>query len=271
MICHGSPILNDKLMITDSQTPTELSDLPEKAVKLAAEILSASRDQETTDERNRSAMMARMMDDATGKKFTIAMADQVLRIQRPERAAQRMDGLIDEYGVAQVFLRTSIAWRLRLGNGLASWLPELVMPKVKVQSSRGFRTRHHFCGRQGVSKSTLQEREKTGIRVNFNQLGEAVLGDQEADRRLRDNIQRLLEPGVNYISIKLSAIVSQISLTGYQQTIETIKPRLRSIYQAAIDGRRREGAQIRQSRHGGIPRPAFDRRRVSRRARRTRI
>ncbi len=82
----------------------------------------------------------------------------------------------------------------------------------------------------------LRDRKKSDTRVNFNQLGEAVLGDQEADRRLRDNIKRLKEPGVDYISIKLSAIVSHISLTGYDQTVENIKPRLRSIYQAAIEG-----------------------------------
>ena len=82
----------------------------------------------------------------------------------------------------------------------------------------------------------LRSRKQQDIRVNFNQLGEAVLGDKEADRRLRDNTARLLEPGVDYISIKLSAIVSQISLVGYANTVELIKPRLRSIYRAAIEG-----------------------------------
>ena len=80
--------------------------------------------------------------------------------------------------------------------------------------------------------------------MNFNQLGEAVLGDKEADRRLKDNIDRLRQPGVDYISIKLSAIVSQISLTGYQQTIDKIKPRLREIYRAAIEGGRTTGPKF---------------------------
>ncbi len=221
-------------MITDSQTPTELSDLPEKAVKLAAEILQSSRNQETTEERNRSAMMARMMNDANGKKFTIAMADQVLRIHAPQRAAQRMDGLIEEFGLPKYFSGFD-RLSLKLGNGLANWLPGLVMPKVKAKVRED--SEHVIISAEPREfEKYLQEREKTGVRINFNQLGEAVLGDREADRRLRDNIQRLIEPGVNYISVKLSAIVSQISLTGYQQTIEFIKPRLRSIYEAAIEG-----------------------------------
>lgn len=208
--------------------------LAQRAVELAAEILNASRERETREERSRSAMMARMMRDEPGKKFTIAMADQVLRIERPARAARRMDGLLHEYGLPKYFSPAD-QMAMRVGNQLADWFPKLVMPQVKRKVRKD--SEHVIISAEDAEFSTyLSQRKKSNIRVNFNQLGEAVLGDHEADRRLRDNIQRLTEPGVNYISIKLSAIVSQISLTGYDQTIETIKPRLRSIYQAAISG-----------------------------------
>ncbi|MFK7770086.1 MAG: proline dehydrogenase family protein [Mariniblastus sp.] len=212
----------------------DFQDLGQKSVELAAEILQHSRDNETKAERNRSAMMARMMRDEPGKKFTIAMADQVLRMQRPARAASRMDSLVDEYGVPKYFSPTD-QLALRAGNEMADWFPSLVMPQVKKKVKQD--SAHVIISAEEKEFAKyLAERKKSNIRVNFNQLGEAVLGDHEADRRLRDNIKRLTDPGVDYISIKLSAIVSQISLTGYQKTIETIKPRLRSIYQAAIDG-----------------------------------
>ncbi len=229
-------------MITKTVQPTDLADLPAAAVDLAAEILKASRANETSEERNRSAMMARMMNDANGKKFTIAMADQVLRMKRPERAARRMDSLIDEFGVPQYFSGLDrIA--LRVGNAMASLLPGIVMPKVKSKVRQD--SEHVIISAEEKEfKKYLAERRKTGIRINFNQLGEAVLGDHEAERRLKDNIERLIEPGVDYISIKLSAFVSQISLTGYQQTLEEIKPRLRAIYQAAIKGGGEQGPKF---------------------------
>ena len=229
-------------MITNSQLPTDLQDLPDKAVKLAAEILSASREKEAADERKRSALMARMMDDPDGKKFTIAMADQVLRIRRPERAARRMDSLIDEYGVPKYFSGLD-RMAFRLGSGVASLLPKMVMPKIKSKVRHD--SEHVIISAEDVEfQKYLQERRRSRIRVNFNQLGEAVLGAHESDRRLRDNVQRLLEPGIDYLSIKLSAIVSQISLTGYHQTIETIKRRLRPIYQAAITGGGEKGPKF---------------------------
>ncbi|MEM9942627.1 MAG: bifunctional proline dehydrogenase/L-glutamate gamma-semialdehyde dehydrogenase [Planctomycetota bacterium] len=217
-----------------SHSILDINELADEAVKVAAEILKASRNRETEEERNRSAMMARMMEDEPGKKFTIAMADQVLRIQGPGRAADRMESLIEDYGLPKYFESTDRVV-LGIGSKVATVLPRLVMPKVKAKVKKD--SAHVIIpAEEDPFQKYLDERKESQTRVNFNQLGEAVLGDKEADRRLRDNVQRLREPGVDYISIKLSAIVSQISLTGYQSTIEEIKPRLREIYRAAIAG-----------------------------------
>ena len=217
------------------QPLSELSSLADQAVKLAAEILQASRERESNEEKKRSAMMARMMRDENGKKFTIAMADQVLRMKGETRAAERMDQLIHHYGVPQYFSGTD-QLALRAGNQFASWFPKLVMPQVrrKVRSD----SEHVIISAEPAEfQRYLKQRRQQQIRVNLNQLGEAVLGDKEAQRRLDDNVERLQNASdVDYVSIKLSAIVSQISLTGYQQTIEKIKPRLREIYRAAIKG-----------------------------------
>ena len=213
---------------------SDISDLPEKAVQLAAEILNASRANETSQERSRSAMMARMMDDEAGKKFTIAMADQVLRMKRPARAAQRMASLVREYGVPKYFTGLD-RLSLSLGNIAAGLIPSTVMPIVKSKVRKD--SQHVIISAEEKDFAKyLADRKQEKIQINFNQLGEAVLGDREADRRLHDNERRLLEPGVDYISIKLSSIVSQISLIGYRQTLETIKSRLRTIYRAAIKG-----------------------------------
>ena len=216
-----------------------LADIPQKAVELAAEILKGSRERESSVERKRSSMMARMMDDPPGKKFTIAMADQVLRMERPARAARRMETLVKDYGVPKYFGSLD-RLAISAGTTLASLLPGWVMPVVKDKVRKD--SEHVIISAEENEFSAYLKRKKSEqVRVNFNQLGEAVLGDHEADRRLRDNKQRLLEPGVDYISVKLSSIVSQISLTGYENTIETIKPRLRELYQAAIQGGQAEG------------------------------
>jgi RHH-type proline utilization regulon transcriptional repressor/proline dehydrogenase/delta 1-pyrroline-5-carboxylate dehydrogenase len=212
----------------------DVRDLALEAIELAADILKGSRERESWQQKNQSAMMARMMKDEPGKKFTIAMADQVLRIKQPARAAERLEDLIGQYGMPNYFGSTDKV-AFQMGATLADWMPTLVMPQVKNQVRRN--SRHVIVSAEDAAFGKyLNDRKRAGVRVNFNQLGEAVLGDVEADRRLKDNIDRLVEPGVDYISVKLSSIVSQISLIGYQQTIDKIKPRLREVYRAAISG-----------------------------------
>ena len=220
----------------------DISDLPSKAVELAGELLRASRKNESGIERERSELMARMMDDEDGKKFTIAMADQVLRIRRPERAARRMDSLLGEYGIPRYFKRFD-QLALKVGNFFAQLFPRFVMPFVKSKVRKD--SAHVIISAEGVPFSKyLAERREAQIRVNFNQLGEAVLGDLEAGRRLDQYLARLKKPGIDYCSVKLSSVVSQISLTGYEQTLAHVKEQLRVIYRAAIKG-------------GGIDGPKF--------------
>ena len=221
---------------------SDIADLPEKAVELAAEILRASRQNESPLERQRSGLMARMMQDEPGKKFTIAMADQVLRMRRPSRAAMRMNSLVEEYGLPKYFASAD-RWGLRIGSWLARFFPRFVMPFVKSKVRAD--SAHVIISAEKIPFARyLAERRDNGIRVNFNQLGEAVLGDIEAENRLKQYLDRLLKPGINYCSVKLSSVVSQISLTGYQKTLTHIKEQLRIIYRAAVKGGGKSGPKF---------------------------
>lgn len=223
-------------------TELDLNQLAQQSINLAADILNGSRAHETSGEKSRSAMMARMMRDEPGKKFTMAMADEVLRMIGPKRAAKRMSSLIDEYGVPKYFSAMD-QMAVGAGNQMAKLMPGIVMPQV-TSKIRKDSAHVIISAAEDKFRSYLKDRRDSKIRVNFNQLGEAVLGDHEADKRLNENIRRLIEPGVTYISVKLSAIASQISLTGYAQTLELIKPRLREIYRAAIKGGGNDGPKF---------------------------
>ena len=239
-----------------TNTPADIADLPEKAVKLAAELLRASRDHETSEERENSSRMARMMEDIPGKKFTIAMADQVLRMHKPRRSASRLGSLLGEYGLPKYFgfLDRLLLW---FGTLLARLVPGFVMPLVKKRV-RSDSAHVIISAEDDKFPDYVAKRNADDIRINFNQLGEAVLGEKEADRRLQIYLKRLAESEIDYASVKLSSIVSQISMTGYEKTLEEIKERLRRIYRAAIKGRQGRKAAVCQSGYGGVPRPASD-------------
>ena len=57
----------------------------------------------------------------------------------------------------------------------------------------------------------LETRAREGVTMNINHLGEAVLGEEEALTRLRAYENDLKDPHIQYISVKISTIYSQIS------------------------------------------------------------
>jgi len=208
------------------------ADLPQQAIELAAQLLQSSRKFETSLDRSRTAQMARMMKDQDGKKFTIAMTDQVLKIEDAKQSARRLDSLVRQYGLPKYLSPISRAM-LWLGNKAAGIVPSIVMPLISRQVRR--ESAHVIVSAEpGKFERYLAKRKADKIQVNFNQLGEAVLGDREAQHRFQLYLDRLASDDIVYVSVKLSSVVSQISLTGYRETLQVIKGRLRELYRAAI-------------------------------------
>ena len=54
------------------------------------------------------------------------------------------------------------------------------------------------------------------MRLNLNQLGEAILGEAEAARRLEAYLALLARDDVEYISVKVSSVFSQIDLVAFR-------------------------------------------------------
>jgi RHH-type proline utilization regulon transcriptional repressor/proline dehydrogenase/delta 1-pyrroline-5-carboxylate dehydrogenase len=81
----------------------------------------------------------------------------------------------------------------------------------------------------------LQRRSAQNVSVNINQLGEAVLGEEEAGSRLQMYIRDLEDPVIEHISVKISTIYSQIQPLAFEQTVSILKNRLSRLYRAAAD------------------------------------
>ncbi len=206
--------------------------LAQKAVELAQIILENSRNQMKLSERYQAWKMNRMMDDVPGKALTLALTDQVFRPTTYARSANQFRYLLDEYGVpAYLPLHEKIA--MRLGASASALVPDVVMPLVTAKM-RSESDTVILPSEDELLKPHLQKRRKSNTRMNINQLGEAILGEEEASHRLQQVIDRLESPECEYISVKISAIFSQINLVSYDHTLTEIKERLRLLYRTAI-------------------------------------
>ena len=71
------------------------------------------------------------------------------------------------------------------------------------------------------------------MRLNVNVLGEAILGEEDAERRLQATLTFVTRPDVDYVSVKISSISSQINVLAFEDTVERVAGRLRRLYAAA--------------------------------------
>jgi RHH-type proline utilization regulon transcriptional repressor/proline dehydrogenase/delta 1-pyrroline-5-carboxylate dehydrogenase len=194
-------------------------------------LLREARAQQTTDERARAGRLARMMADPHGKELTIALADQAFRSQRPERIADQLAYLLERYGVPQ-YMDWWERVALLLGGAMAHYLPSLVVPPI-VARLRQETQNVILPGEEEDLARYLAERRAAGLRLNLNQLGEAILGEAEAARRLEAYLALLAREDVEYISVKVSSVFSQIDLVAFRATTARVAERLRTLYRAA--------------------------------------
>jgi len=220
----------------DRPTPGGSDEVSTAAVRLAAELLEKATRQQTADEAREGGKLARLMEDPAGKSFTFAMVDEVFRSHVPAIQAERYRSLLRDFGLPK-YPPTSERALMKIGALASTSLPGIVMPAI-ANRMRAESARVIVDGAPKPLHDYLARRKAEGFRINLNHLGEAVLGEEEASHRLEAILSHLESPQVNYISVKISAIFSQINLLAWEDTLAEIKDRLRKIYRAALAQRK---------------------------------
>ena len=208
-----------------------VDELQSKAIELAALIIEEANVVQTPDEKIRFEQLARMMKDTKGKIFTTCITDQCFRSQNSRRVADQICYNLKKYGVP-----TFLSFRHRFGLKLFSWFGKLLSPLTVPLFKRLIRQETQTVilpGEERPLAKHLLKRKKNGIRVNLNHLGEAILGEAEAQRRLKTYLEDLANPDIYYISVKISTLYSQLSLIARDACINTLADRLRQLYRVA--------------------------------------
>ena len=203
----------------------------ENAILLAETWLDRANALLTSEERDIQDQMSRLVQNPLDKLVLVKMIDQSFRAHDPERVADRINSILRTYGVPQFF---SSFERLLVFMflGVGRHLPHLSIPTI-VGRMRQDSSRAIIPGEAGALLDYLERRKREGVRVNVNHLGEAVLGEEEALRRLQTYMEDLRNPHVECISVKISTLYSQISALAFKHTLGILKNRLSMLYRTA--------------------------------------
>ena len=204
--------------------------LVERAVELARRLLTESIAGATPTETRRQKRLGSLLEDDDGREMIFALTDQVMRIESPDHAAERFAAVVRDHPTTATGRVDRLL--MRAGAIVAPRLPRVVMPLVVK------RIKHETRGivlpaDDPAFADHLAERAGDGVRINVNPLGEAILSDAEADERLRSVRERIVRPDVDYVSVKVSAIVANLDALAFDHSLERICDRLRTVYRTA--------------------------------------
>lgn len=218
-----------------SGRPLQANERKTVAIELAAFLLEEANRTMTSEEKRLQAQLSRLMDDPVGKAFTTSMTDECFRSSSHRRVAEQMRFLLYKFGVPSYLpfiRRLQLAIFRALPVGLSRFLIPIATYSLRKETSRVI-----LAGEAAPLLKHLQLRKGEGVRQNLNHLGEAILSESEARRRFETYLHDLKHPEIDYISVKISTIFSQINLLDYEGSIEAIAAKLRLLYRAALANR----------------------------------
>lgn len=212
--------------------PLHLKERKDLSIQLASCLLSASQAKLTFSEKRLQQKLAKMMEDPKGKAFTTAITDQCFRSQSNLRIADQMIYLIKLFGVPSY-----LSWLEKMGlyffRILGPKISALLMP-LAIKVLRKETESVILPAEVDALNKHLKLRKSEGIRLNLNYLGEAILSEKEARTKFELYKEALEHPDIDYLSIKISTIFSQIHLISFEDSAEKIAQKLRELYRLSM-------------------------------------
>jgi len=206
-----------------------ITELVEQSIALAQRWVAESAEADVDPAAER---LAGVLKDPNGLPFTIGFVDGVMRPESLTAAAANLSRVAP---LVPDFLPWYLRGAVRTGGAVAPVLPAPTVPIARraLREMVGHLVVDARPEKLGPAIARLRE---TGARLNLNLLGEAVLGESEALRRL-DGIHDLIRrDDVDYVSVKVSAIASHISMWAFDEVVDAVVERLLPLYLTAARG-----------------------------------
>jgi RHH-type proline utilization regulon transcriptional repressor/proline dehydrogenase/delta 1-pyrroline-5-carboxylate dehydrogenase len=200
------------------------------ALERTRQLIDAAAKPRTPQERRTRESLRRLFDDPPAVDVTITLTDEVMRFTSPRSAASALRlaarkssskgfGVVNVLGLRAVAALSAVApsLALRLVSGRVRGLTENLILDDKPSSL----------------STKFEQHRRDGLLLNVNVLGEAVLGEREAADRLARVLEMVRRPDVNYVSVKLSSIVSQLLTVDHEGSLRRVSEKLRELYREA--------------------------------------
>ena len=211
-------------------TRKDIDELTDSSISFVNHLIIESNENRRWRDRANRKRFSRLLKYRASVELTMSLTDEVMRITSIPQAAKALRqnaklatveglGFVDFVG-------------LKVAAPLSKIFPGLVMPMVHWRV-RAAANGIILPAESEALRKHIEGRNKERVRLNINVLGEAVLGNAEANARLSAIIELISRPEVNYASVKISSIVSQLITFDHAGSVERAAMQLRILYRQA--------------------------------------
>ena len=215
-------------------TDPQIDRLAIAAVETARTLIAESAPNLKRYDRASRKRFTRLFKDPKAISVTVSLTDEVMRISSAKDSVRILRNAAKDASIAGFGLINTFG--LKLIALVSRVLPRPVLFAVHTQVkllSKGI----ILPAESKQLARQIKKRGKKGIRLNINVLGEAVLGEAEANERFERVVQMMQRSEVDYVSVKLSSVASQIIALDREGTLDRVCEKLRLIYRTSISSK----------------------------------
>lgn len=211
-----------------SQATPRPQDLADEAIKLARKWITEAA---TIPADASAARLAGVLRDPNGLDFTVGFVDGVVRPEDLDVAAKKLKELVP---LTPAFLPSLMRGAIGLGGAFAKPMPGIVVP-IARKVLRQMVSHLIIDATDSKLGPAIAKIKRDDLRLNVNLLGEAILGQGEAERRLAGTHKLLARPDVDYVSIKVSSTVAPHNHWAFDEAITHIEDQLVPLFERAAE------------------------------------
>jgi len=211
-------------------TRKDIDELSAQTISSVSDLLIESDANRKRRDKSNRKRFARLLKDRASVDLTMSLTDEVMRITSVRQAAGAFRHNAKSATIKGLGIVDFVG--LKIAAPVSRVFPTLVMPIVH------WRVRDAAYGiilpaENASLRKHIENRNRENVRLNINLLGEAVLGNAEANARLSAISELISRPEVNYASVKISSIVSQLITIDHTGSVERAAAQLRILYRHA--------------------------------------
>lgn len=174
-----------------------------------------------------------LMESPQSKTFLIQLLDRGFRAKQTQITANVIRKILNRH-TSKVKLFTKQERLLVdlfrfIGYHFSALTVPMVLKKIRMLTADVVRSAEPAAVAQHIKTE-----KKKNIRLNTNLIGETLLGEQEALQRIKCYEDLLDNQAVDYISIKVSTIYSQLHSISLEHTVDKLTERLTLLYSYAL-------------------------------------